>query len=186
VTPARPADAAAPAGALALAVRWIDRAIVALATVATVAALAALFLSLMAEVIIRYLTTQGLGWPNEMPAILFPWLTMGGAVLAAQRGRHIAVTFLPDLLPPAAARWLLIAINLMIAAVFLYLAQAGRTVMAIAGGQVYPVSGIQASWAYGALVAGFVLIGLTALTTLPMLLTAADPCAVRRETEDHA
>lgn len=172
----------APARALAgiaRAARAIDMAIVVAATAVTVAALAVLFTTLMAEVILRYFTNRGLGWPNEMPSLLFPWVAMGGAVIAAQRGRHIAVTLLLENLPPVLTRTLLVVLNLMAAAGFLYLAWIGLRVLQVAGGQRLPVSGISSWYAYMAIVAGFSLIALTAITTLPRILLADDPVNAR-------
>lgn len=172
------------ASALTLSARIslvIDRAIIVAATVATVTSLAILFVTLMTEVILRYFTARSLGWPNEMPALLYPWLAMGGAVLAAQRGRHIAVTLLQELLPVAVTRALLIVLHLLAAAGFLYLAWIGLTVLQVAGGERYPVSRISAYWAYLALVTGFTLIAVTAVTSLPRVLLEDDPVQARNE-----
>lgn len=159
--------------------RAIDQAVVAIATVATVGGIGVLFLTLMTEVVLRYFTTRGLGWPNEMPALLFPWVAMGGAVLAAQRGRHIAVTILYEHLPRPVTRTILVLLHLIVAVGFLYLAIVGIQVLAIAGGQRFPVSGISSYWSYLGLVGGFALIAATALTSLPRILIAEDPITAR-------
>lgn len=41
------------------------------------------------------------------------------------------------------------------------------------------MTGVSAQWAYLALIAGFVGVGITALTTLARLLAADDPMSVR-------
>ncbi|QSL91829.1 TRAP transporter small permease [Ectopseudomonas toyotomiensis] len=166
-------------GALAQMVRWVDNAIVALSVVAVITALVAMFVSLMAEVVVRYLTNQGMGWPTEMPNILFPWLVMGGIVLAAQRGQHIAVTAIQGWIGRGGNRVLLIGHQALISATFFYLAWVGLDVIEITGGEIYPVTGISAKWAYLAMIAGFVGLAFTALTTLVHLLYAGDPLAVR-------
>jgi len=163
----------------ALVVRWVDRTIVGISTALAIGTLAVMFLSLMAEVIVRYLTNQGMGWPTEMPNILFPWLVMGGVVLAAQRGQHIAVTALNGILGRGGNRLLLVAHQLLIAAAFFYLAWVGLDVIEITGSETYPVTGITAQWAYLALIYGFVGLGTTALTTLARVLQAEDPLSVR-------
>lgn len=175
------------AGMLASIIHVVDKAIAILATIVPILALVLLFLSLGAEVVVRYLTTQGLGWPSEMPNILFPWLVMGGVVLAAQRGAHIAVTITLDLLGASAARILLLAMQVAVAATFFYLAYIGLAVIEITGTEVYPVTGISARWAYLSLIVGFVGVGLTATTTFARILLADDPRLVRAERpEDHA
>lgn len=158
---------------------WTDRIIVAASVVVVITALSAMFVSLMAEVVVRYLTNQGMGWPTEMPNILFPWLVMGGIVLAAQRGQHIAVTALQAVLGRTGNRVLLVLHSLLIAFTFFYLAWIGLDVVEITGSEVYPVTGLSAKWAYLAMIVGFVGLGLTALTTLVCLLQADDPLAVR-------
>lgn len=160
-------------------VTWVDRAIVAAGVVIAIAALVAMFVSLMAEVVMRYLTNQGMGWPTEMPNILFPWLVMGGIVLAAQRGQHIAVTAIQGIIGRIGNRVLLVAHQILIAAAFFYLAWVGLDVIEITGSEVYPVTGLSAQWAYLAMIVGFVGLGLTALTTLVHLLLAVDPLSVR-------
>lgn len=169
----------APASGLASLVKWVDSAITAISTVVAVAALTIMFLSLMSEVVVRYFTNQGLGWPTEMPNLLFPWLVMGGIVLGAQRGQHIAVTAIQGKLGTTGNRVLLSAHQVLIAVVFFYLAWVGMDVVEITGSETYPVTGITAKWAYLSMIAGFVGIGLTALTTLGRVLTAADPLMVR-------
>lgn len=167
------------AGALTQLVKWVDNAIVAISVVAVIAALVTMFVALLAEVVVRYLTNQGMGWPSEMPNILFPWLVMGGIVLAAQRGQHIAVTAIQGWIGRGGNRVLLMAHQVLIAATFFYLAWVGLDVIEITGSEIYPVTGLSAKWAYLAMIVGFVGLGLTALTTLVHLLQAGDPLTVR-------
>lgn len=165
--------------------RLIDRLITLAATSVAVTALVLLFLSLGLEVVIRYLTSQGLGWPSEMPNLLFPWLVMGGIVIAAQHGAHISVTLVLDLLGSQRARPLLLVMQVVIAATFLYLAYIGLAVIEITGSEIYPVTGIAARWAYLALIAGFVGVGLTAITTFVQILVARDPLSVRAHSAEE-
>lgn len=172
-------SAVEPSGFAASAAKWVDNGVVAASVVVAIGALVVMFISLMAEVIVRYFTNQGMGWPTEMPNILFPWLVMGGIVLAAQRGQHIAVTALTGMLGRGGNRVLLLGHQVLIAATFFYLAWVGLDVIEITGTEEFPVTGITARWAYLALIAGFVGLGITALTTLVHLLLASDPLAVR-------
>ena len=172
-------SAAAPGGVLVTAAKWVDTLIVALSTVVAITALVVMFLSLMAEVVARYITNQSMGWPTEIPNLLFPWLIMGGIVLAAQRGQHIAVTAIQGWIGRGGNRVLLIGHQALICATFFYLAWVGLDVIEITGGEIYPVTGISAKWAYLAMIAGFVGLAFTALTTLVHLLYAGDPLAVR-------
>ncbi|MGE4371989.1 MAG: TRAP transporter small permease [Xanthobacter sp.] len=176
---AAPTDMLAEAGFPASVIYWIDRIVATAAALVATGALAFLFIILMLEVVVRYLTTQGLGWPAEMPNLLFPWLVMGGIVLAAQRGSHIAVTALLDKLPASVARLLLLVMQLIITGTFAYLGWVGIKILAITGSETYPISGLSSSWAYLAVVVGFFGIALTALTTAVRVLIANDPRLVR-------
>jgi len=167
------------AGWPASVVHVVDSILVAAATAVALASLVVLFLSIGLEVVVRYLTTQGLGWPSELPNILFPWLIMGGIVVAAQRGAHISVTLLLDMLGRSGARVLLLGMQVVVAATFFYLAYIGLAVIEITGTEIYPVTGISARWAYLSLIAGFVGIGLTAATTFVRLLLVEEPRSVR-------
>ncbi len=168
-----------PSNGVTSAVRWIDRIITACAIVIAVSSLVVLFMSLMAEVVVRYITNQGMGWPTEVPNLLFPWMVMAGIVLAAQRGQHIAVNNLLAFLKTPAIRALLIALNLLAALTFFYLSWVGMDVIEITGSEVYPVTGITAQWAYMSLIAGFVGLGLTALTTVVLLFVSPEPESIR-------
>jgi TRAP-type C4-dicarboxylate transport system permease small subunit len=176
--PAQP-NTAGGTGHAATLVRWVDDTLVAASIVLAISSLVVMFLSLMAEVVVRYLTNQGMGWPSEMPNILFPWLVMSGVVLGAQRGQHIAVTALLGLLGRTGNRILLLVLQVLIAVTFFYLAWVGLDVLEITGTEEFPVTGITAFWAYLALIAGFLGLGVTALTTFVHLLLANDPLSVR-------
>ena len=141
--------------------------------------LVVMFLSLMAEVVVRYVTNQGMGWPTEIPSLLFPWLMMSGIVLAAQYGKHIAVETMRAYLSKNVNRVIMMALQLLIIFTFFYLAQVGLFVIEITGSEVFPVTKISAKWAYLSIIVGFVALGLTGLTTFFRLLLADDPLLVR-------
>lgn len=138
-----------------------------------------MFFSLMAEVVVRYITNQGMGWPTEMPNLLFPWLVMSGIVLAAQYGKHIAVETIRGFLGKNINRALMMVLQLLIIATFFYLAWVGLFVIEITGSEVYPVTGVSAKWAYMSVIVGFVALALTGITTFVRLLFADDPLLVR-------
>lgn len=173
-----------PQGGLRAA-RLLDNALSHASSAVILLTLGGLFLSLMAEVVVRYATNAGLGWPNEMPALLFPWLTMSGTVLAAQYGRHIAVQLVAEKLPVAQGRVLMAAGAVLAAITFAFLTWHGLKVMKIAGGEVYPVTGLTANIPYAALISGFVGLSLTALTTLPLIFRAPNPVVPRDVPEEH-
>ena len=157
----------------------IDRVVTCLALLAAIGSLLVMFGSLLLEVIMRYLTNASLGWTTETPNLLFPWLVMGGAVLAAQHGQHIVVKAVLPFLSKNAARGLFICLELLALTFFIYLAYIGLDVIAIVATEVYPVTGVSSKWAYLALIAGFGGIVLTSLTNLMRLSLTPDPFVIR-------
>ena len=99
-------------------VSGVDRVIVSISMVIAVITICVMFFSLMAEVVVRYITNQGMGWPTEMPNLLFPWLVMSGIVMAAQQGKHIAVETIQGFLSKNTNRFLAILLQLLVVATF--------------------------------------------------------------------
>jgi TRAP-type transport system small permease protein len=57
----------------------------------------------------RYILNDSIAWTEEIARYVLMALTFTGSAMAARRSTHIAVEFLPNLLPPAARRWLHLA-----------------------------------------------------------------------------
>ena len=159
----------------------VDRVVTVAAAAVALGSIIAIFLALLAEVLIRYLTTRGLGWPTEVPNLLFPWLVMGGIVLAAHRGAHIAVSILLHALTPGAAKVLLVGMQLLVAATFVFLSYVSIAVVEITGNQLFPVTGIPQLYAYLSMFFGFGGIAIISLVTLIKVLYADDPRSVLDE-----
>src|ERR1035437_10938826 len=58
-------------------------------------------ISMAAQVVARYLIGSSLIWSEELSRYALIWSAMVGSAVAYQRGAHIAVTVLVDLLPAA-------------------------------------------------------------------------------------
>jgi TRAP-type C4-dicarboxylate transport system permease small subunit len=157
----------------------IDKVIFAIFVVLAFASLVSMFVSLLLEVIVRYMTNQGLGWTTESPEFLFPWLVMSGVVLAAQRGQHIAVTAILGFLNRPVTRVLLVLLQVLIGATFFYFTYLAHSLLEIVGDELYPVTQISQYWGYLAMVVGSAAVGLTAVTTIWQLLLADNPLDVR-------
>lgn len=156
-----------------------DRIVTTLALLAAVSSLLVMFVALMLEVIVRYVVGGSLGWTNEAPSLLFPWLVMGGVVVAAQHGQHIAVKAVLPFLKNSLTRILFIGLEILTVAFFAYIVYVGLAVIEIVGSEVYPVTGISAKWAYLALLAGFGGVVVTALSSIVQLLATPDPFSIR-------
>lgn len=153
----------------------VDRIVAFVAALIGVLSIVAIFLALMADVVVRYFSTRGLGWPAEMPNILFPWLIMGGVVLAAHRGSHIAVPILLQAMNRGVARITLVAMQLVIIATFAFLSWVAIDVIKITGNQLFPITRVPQLYAYSAMIFGFGGIAVTAAITLVRVLFAEDP-----------
>ena len=126
---------------------------------------------LSANVFVRYaLGHGGLTWASEAPEQLFPWLIAAGIVLAVQQGAHIAVSLLLEMLGHGGRRWMIVAINLVVAAAYLVLLQVLLQVAGIAAAERSPILGLPRSLGYYALSFG---AGLTAVCSLTVALRVA-------------
>lgn len=84
-------------------------------------AMAALIGVITLQIVSRVFFTA-VSWTEEVARFLLIWITFLGATLAFQRGRHIAVTFVVDALPPRLAQLaritaVLVALGFMLALV---------------------------------------------------------------------
>ena len=124
-----------------------------------------LLLLLGVNVLVRYAFAGGdITWISEVPEQLFPWFIAAGVVLAVQEGAHIAVDMLLLRLGPGGQRWLVVAINLLVAAAYLVLTRTALKVAAITSVEHSPILGLPRSLGYDALATGAVLMAITSLT----------------------
>lgn len=56
------------------------------------------------QVFTRYVLTFSFSWAEQFARFGFVWLTMAGVSLAAKKGMHLKVDFLPQVLPPKIAK----------------------------------------------------------------------------------
>ena len=158
---------------------YIDKFITIISIIAVILSLSVIFFSLLLEVFVRYFTSESLGWPHEMPNILFPWFVMMGIILAAQKGAHVSVNMLHHFLSENKNKILLVGINFISLCLFIYLAYLSLEVIEVVGDESYPVTDLNASWAYAAMTVGFAGLAITALTTIIRLVYSANPLNIR-------
>ena len=91
-------------------------------------AMAALIGVITLQIVSRVFFTA-VSWTEEVARFLLIWITFLGATLAFQRGRHIAVTFVVDVLPPRLAQLSRIAAVLVALAFMLALVVIGYRYM---------------------------------------------------------
>jgi TRAP-type transport system small permease protein len=121
---------------------------------------------LVLNVVVRYIIEGSMGELSELPSLLFPWFVMGGVVLAAVRGTHVAMQLTLHSLPPDGRRWLAIFIHVVSATVFLMLAWYSVENAIIAHDEQSTILHVPGSVGYSALVVAFLLVGVSSLTAL--------------------
>ncbi|MBQ0932286.1 TRAP transporter small permease [Ideonella sp. 4Y16] len=141
----------------------IDRAIGTLCQLVLWLSTSMIFVILVANTVLRYLTGSSLQWANEVPELLFPWLVMAGVVIAAQQGAHIATTFLMEALPATGRRVVATAAWLVVAVLYGTLAGATWRMLDIVHDEKSPILQLPGSITYGCVMAGMALLGLLAL-----------------------
>lgn len=131
-------------------------------------------ITLMAGVVVRYFLAGSLAWGNELPVILFPWLIMGGVVMAAARHQHLGVDFFVRKLSPVAARGVMVMVQVMVAALMVMLVQQSLVLLQFMQYQTTPVLGWSATWAFYSLPLGAIGVLLLAVIDLVGLASGAE------------
>ncbi|MFV0333286.1 MAG: TRAP transporter small permease [Tropicimonas sp.] len=129
------------------------------------------FVALLVNVILRYVFGSGIAWAYEIHAILLPWLVAGGVVIAAARGRNIAITLLPDLLAARGRQMLAIAINAAILAISLAVLDSSQPILKASKFQTLSTLGVKQIWGYSSLVYAFGGMAVIAVVDLLRALT---------------
>lgn len=70
-------------------------------------AILVMVVSMVWQVIGRYVFSRAPGWTEELSRFLMLWLTMLGSAAALRSGSHLSVTSLVDALPPRVLAWAL-------------------------------------------------------------------------------
>ena len=130
---------------------WLERL---LRTVGA-AALLVLFALIVAQVVMRY----GFGvtpfFTEEVARYALVWSVLAGAAVSVRIDGHIRVTFVPDLLRPAARWYWMRALDLVTFALLLILTFAAVRTVDFAGGQTSDGLQVSLRYPYAALPAAF-------------------------------
>lgn len=149
-------------GLLTLSRGRIDRFL----SVLVIGLLAAIFVTLLSQVVMRYVFASPLAWSEELARYLFVWLTFLGAALAYRLGAHIAVDLLAEYLERRAGvragQVLALAIQAVVVAFLAALLVGGVGLVRGTTHQVTPGLGISMSWVYLAIPVGSAVMILSA------------------------
>lgn len=137
--------------------------------------LAALTGSVLWGVLTRYGTEKPAVWTTELSGILFTWVVYIGAMTAHREGRHIRVSLLVDLMPPAPRRAVMLFADASVLAFLAYVTWLSFLMMQKGATRPSPVLDIPFSWVYLATVIGFAGMTLSQIARLLSRATAATP-----------
>ncbi|MGE0714487.1 MAG: TRAP transporter small permease [Alphaproteobacteria bacterium] len=142
---------AAAGPAAAARAGWL-RAVEAAATLlrwSLIAAVLVMLACIVIQVVMRYVFSNTPSWTEEVAVLMFAWATLGGLALGVREGFHVRLTALLDPLPPLARRLADGAIDLLTAALGLYLLWAGWRFVDITQGSVSAAVGYPIEWLHG-------------------------------------
>jgi TRAP-type transport system small permease protein len=122
-----------------------------------------IFVILVANTGLRYLTGSSLQWANEVPELLFPWLVMAGVVLASLQGAHIATTFLVESQPASRQRVIASVSWCVVAGLYATLSWSTFQMLDIVHDEKSPILQVPGSITYACVMAGMGLLAVLAV-----------------------
>lgn len=152
----------------------VERGISVLCQVLLWISTATIFLILVVNTVLRYLSGASLQWANEVPELLFPWLVMAGVVLAAMHGSHITTTFLMAKFTGKVRRYVGTAGWLVVCALYGTLTFATYRMLEIVHDEKSPILQIPGSATYGCVMGGMALLAVLALLSAWRTWTSKD------------
>jgi TRAP-type C4-dicarboxylate transport system permease small subunit len=126
--------------------------------------------TLMLGIVYRYLLQSSLAWAAELPGILFPWLVMSGATLAAINRQHLGIDYFVAKLDAKVQQWISLAIHMLLVAILIALAVISLDMLEILNRQMTPVLYWPRSWAFAGLPFGLFALAAALVTDIPTLL----------------
>jgi TRAP-type C4-dicarboxylate transport system permease small subunit len=141
----------------------VERGVLALCRVVLWLSTSVIFVILVANTVLRYITGSSLQWANEVPELLFPWLVMAGIVLAAVHGAHITTTFLMEALPARVQRVVTVSGWLLVAGLYGTLSVATLRMLEVVHDEKSPILQLPGSITYACVMVGTVLLAVLAL-----------------------
>ncbi|WP_118134576.1 TRAP transporter small permease [Oceanicella sp. SM1341] len=120
-------------------------------------------------------------WSVEVAQLLFAWLAMLAADLALQDGRHFGLALVPDMLPEAARRWLMLLNGLVLAGLLGFLLVYAWRNMVLMHPRLEGATQMHGSWVHASMVLGLGLMLRTMLVQIAAGFRGAPAPAPREE-----
>ena len=132
-----------------------------------IAVTAAMTLTIIVQVLFRYILKDPLIWTEELARYLMIWMAFVGASCVIKKWQNIYVDFFIDKLAPRRRRIAYFAQKLVVFSVLLYtLLLAAEVIPTVAGNQVTAAMGVSMMWAQSSIIAGLLLMVLQNLGVL--------------------
>lgn len=130
-----------------------------------------LFVVLLVNVILRYAFDAGIPWAYEIHALLLPWLVSGGIVIAAARGRNIAITLLPEVVGPRTRQFLMLAVETVAFIISISVLISSQPILTAAKYQSYSTLPLKQIWGYDSLIYAFTGMAIIAAVDILRILS---------------
>ncbi len=118
------------------------------------------------QVFLRYMLNRPTSWSEEVALLLLIWFGLIAVAVGIRRNEHLAITFLRDRLPWPVARALDYGAQLGMLVFMGVVLWFGQDLIALAGRQLMPASGLPKSWLYVPALVGGGLGMINALANL--------------------
>lgn len=154
----------------------IDAAIARIEAVMLAAGVLLMATNTIANVIGRFVLKRSIFFTEELNSILIVLITFAGISYAARHGRHIRMSAIFDLLPPAGRRVMMVVISVVTAVFMLGLAwySVGYIITQAGQGRLLPALQVPVWWMYVWVPVGFLMTGVQYLLTAVKNLTDKD------------
>jgi TRAP-type C4-dicarboxylate transport system permease small subunit len=129
----------------------LDDRVVAVETVAAIGLVVVIVVTVLVQIVMRYVVARPNPWTEELSRFAFIWLSLVGSSLATKRGAHFLFESAVKGLSPNTRSWLAQAVTWVIAAMLVGLLIMGAALAADARVQRSPALGLPMVWVYAAM-----------------------------------
>jgi TRAP-type C4-dicarboxylate transport system permease small subunit len=127
------------------------------------------------QVVARYVFNAPPSWSEEIARYLQVWMVMLASATCMQRGQHITITYITDVLPAPLERALGVLINLVVITYLLIVIWYSGELMRAASLQRTPATNLPMLAVYLSVLIGTILILFESIVTLVRRLRGLDP-----------
>ena len=120
-------------------------------------------LTILAQIVARYLLATPLVWSEELALVLMVWITFVGSALILETQEHVSIDMFAEMAPHRVQNLLAILSALVIAGFSLALTWGAWKVVAIVQNSTMAGLGVSVGWLYGGVLIGGALLFLVSL-----------------------